>query len=400
MNAASERRNRLTARQFVVAFGVVSMLADMVYEGARSVSGPYLASFGASAMTVGLVTGFGEAVALMFRLISGPLADRTQRYWAVSITGYAITLIAVPALALASTLAQTSALIVGERFGKAVRTPARDTMLAAASQASFGRGLAFAVHEAMDQSGAFIGPLIVAGMIALSGYRAGFAMLSIPGVFALLMLIWLRSRAPVPAAYEVQQQGVKGSPEASTNTTTALSRTFWLYTAFTAIAMLGFSTFAVLAYHDQVAGVIQPALIPITYAAAMAAAALTALGSGWLYDRIGLRALIVALPLTALVPILVFTDVAPMVWIGTAVWGAAMGIHESTMRAAVADIVPTERRGAAYGLFTGAYGVAWLAGSTIIGALYGTSIAAVVVFVVATQLVALMILIALLRQDT
>ncbi len=202
MNAASERRNRLTARQFVLAFGVVSMLADMVYEGARSVTGPYLATFGASAMTVGLVTGLGEAVALVFRLASGPLSDRTQRYWMLSIAGYAITIIAVPVLALASTLAQASTLIVGERFGKAVRTPARDTMLAAASHASFGRGMAFAVHEAMDQSGAFIGPLLVAGMILLSGYRASFAVLAVPGILALLTLLWLRRRVPVPAEYD------------------------------------------------------------------------------------------------------------------------------------------------------------------------------------------------------
>ncbi|MES1956264.1 MFS transporter [Salinisphaera hydrothermalis] len=387
----------LTAKQFVLAFGVVSMLADLVYEGARSVTGPYLATFGASAMTVGLVTGLGEAVALVFRLISGPVSDRTGRYWTLSITGYAITIISVPLLALAGTLAQASTLIVGERFGKAVRTPARDTMLAAASTASFGRGLTFAVHEAMDQSGAFLGPLIVAGMIALSGYRAGFAVLAVPGVLALLTLAWLRRAVPRPTAYEPEQT-VADEPAEATGKIHNFSRTFWLYTAFTAMSMLGFSTFAVLAYHDQVAGVIAPAWIPVTYAVAMAAAALVALGSGWLYDRIGLRALMVALPLAVLVPILAFSDSVLAVWIGAAVWGAAMGIHESTLRAAVADLVPAARRGTAYGLFTAAYGVAWLAGSTAIGALYGLSQTGVIVFVAATQVVALILLGPLLRS--
>ncbi len=176
-----------------------------------------------------------------------------------------------------------------------------------------------------------------------------------------------------------------------------LSPTFWLYTAFTATAMLGFSTFAVLAYHDQVAGVIAPALIPVTYAVAMAAAALVALGSGWLYDRIGLRALVTALPLTALVPMFALTDSAIAVWVGAGLWGAAMGIHESILRAAVADLVPAARRGTAYGVFTAAYGMAWLAGSTIIGALYGVSWVAVIAFVVATQLVAFGLLVMLLR---
>ncbi|MGN8157993.1 MFS transporter [Salinisphaera sp. SWV1] len=396
MNAVSAQRNRLTARQFVIAFGLVSMLADMVYEGARSVTGPYLATFGASAMTVGLITGLGEAVALVLRLASGPLSDRTQRYWTLSIAGYAITLVAVPVLAITSTLAQAGALVVGERFGKAVRTPARDTMLAAASHASFGRGLAFAVHEAMDQSGAFVGPLLVAGMIVLSGYRAGFAVLAVPGVLALLTLIWLRRRVPTPVDYDAGH-AASATPAPAANAS-GLSRAFWLYTAFTAVAMLGFSTFAVLAYHDQVAGVIAPALIPVTYAVAMAAAALAALGSGWLYDRVGLRALMVALPLAGLVPMFAFTDSAPAIWIGAALWGAAMGIHESTLRAAVADLAPSARRGTAYGLFTAAYGIAWLGGSTIIGALYGLSWVAVIAFVVATQLAAFGLLLILLRE--
>lgn len=396
MNTASEYRNFLSARKFVLAFGLVSMLADLVYEGARSVIGPYLATFGASALTVGLITGVGEAVALVLRLASGPISDRTQRYWPLSIAGYTITLVAVPLLAIASTIAQAGALVVGERFGKAVRTPARDSMLAAASHASFGRGLAFAVHEAMDQSGAFIGPLLVAGMVVLSGYRAGFAVLAVPGVFALLTLIWLRRQVPTPADYDADQEPSTAA-ETATNVS-GLTPTFWLYTAFTAVAMLGFSTFAVLAYHDQVAGVIAPALIPVTYAAAMAADALTALASGWLYDRLGLRALIIALPLTALVPVLAFTQSVVAVWVGAALWGAVMGIHESTMRAAVADLAPAARRGAAYGMFTTAYGLAWLGGSTIIGALYSVSWVAVIAFVIATQVAAFGLLAPLLRQ--
>jgi len=396
MDTASAHRNGLTARQFVLAFGLVSMLADLVYEGGRSVTGPYLATFGASAMTVGLIAGLGEAVALVLRLASGPLSDRTQRYWPLAIAGYVITLVAVPVLAIASTLAQAGALVVGERFGKAVRTPARDTMLAAASHASFGRGLAFAVHEAMDQSGAFFGPLLVSGMIVLSGYRAGFAVLAVPGVLTLLTLIWLRRRVPTPADYAADY-AASAAPD-SPETSSGLSRAFWLYTAFTAVAMLGFSTFAVLAYHDQVAGVISPALIPVTYAVAMAADALTALASGWLYDRLGLRTMIITLPLTALVPTLAFTDSAAAVWVGAALWGAVMGIHESTMRAAVADLVPVARRGTAYGLFTTAYGLAWLGGSTIIGALYGVSWAAVIAFVVMTQGAAFSLLVMLLRQ--
>ena len=323
--------NRLTPILFVLAFGVVSMLADMVYEGARAIIGPYLATFGASAATVGFVTGFGEAVALIFRLATGRLSDRTRRYWTLSIAGYAITVIAVPLIGFSQAFWQAATLIVAERFGKAVRTPARDTMLAQAS-VDLGRGTGFAIHEALDQVGAVIGPLIVAGMIAWSGYRAGFAVLAIPGALTLLMLAWLRRAVPQPSAYESAHRGGSSGESAGL---AALPRRFWIYAAFTAISMLGFATFAVLAYHQEVGRVMAPALIPVTFAAAMAADALAALGSGRLYDRIGLRGLIVALPLTAIVPPLAFSDTPALVWIGAIVWGAVMGILESTLRASV-----------------------------------------------------------------
>jgi MFS family permease len=377
--------NRLTPVHFVLTFGVVSMLADMVYEGARAIIGPYLATFGASAAMVGFITGLGEAVAPVFRLASGRLSDRTHRYWALSIAGYAITVIAVPLIAISQAFWQAAGLIVAERFGKAVRTPARDTMLAQAT-AGLGRGMGFAIHEALDQVGAVIGPLIVAGMIAWSGYRAGFAVLAIPGALTLLTLAWLRRAVPRPSAYEPVRHD---EPTHEGAGFAALPRRFWLYVVFTALSMLGFATFAVLAYHQRVSRVIEPALIPVTFAAAMGADALAALGSGRLYDRVGLRGLIIALPLTAIVPALSFSEMPALVWIGAIVWGAVMGIHESTLRAAVADLVPAAFRGTGYGVFTAIYGLAWLAGSTIVGALYSYSLVAVTAFVVATQVAAL-----------
>ena len=185
----------------MLAFGAVSMLADMVYEGARAIVGPYLATLGASAALVGLVTGAGEAVALVLRLASGPLADKTRRYWSWSIAGYAITVAAVPLLAAPVNLAEACVLVIAERFGKAVRTPARDTMLSHAG-GRVRRGRAFALHEMLDQTGALLGPLIAALMIALGSFRAAFAVLLIPGVAALALLAWLRGAGPQPAEDE------------------------------------------------------------------------------------------------------------------------------------------------------------------------------------------------------
>ncbi len=402
--------NSYTPLRFVLAFGVVSMLADFVYEGGRSIVGPYLATLGASATVVGAVTGAGEAVASVLRLASGPLADRTRRYWPISIAGYVITAISVPVLAAAGTLWQASVAVVGERFGKAVRTPARDTMLSFAGT-GLGRGRAFAYHEVLDQSGALLGPLLVAVMVAVSGYRLGFAVLAAPAALALVALGVVHRAVPDPSAYERAKEAeveVPAStiPEGVSTHTTRLqtvrgfSRRFWLYTAFTACSVTGFATFGVLSYHLVVRHVVAPALIPVIYASAMGVDALAAIGSGFLYDRIGFGGLLVVPLLTAAVPFLSFSNDVVLVWVGALVWGAALGVHESTMRAAVADLVPGARRGTGYGLFTAVYGVTWLGGSTAIGALYSLSTTSIELFVGALEAVAVLVLVPLVRRKS
>ena len=380
--------------RFVLTFGLISALGDFVYEGARSITGPFLATLGASAALVGFITGAGEAVALVFRFWTGALSDRTGRHWTISIVGYAMTMISVPLMAFAWTLWPAAVLVISERFGKAVRTPARDTMLAQAST-DLGRGRTFAIHEALDQSGAFVGPLVVAAAIALGGgYRWGFGILAIPGIAAIVVLLLLRRAVPSPAHYE---HG--GRPPVRPKIEPAhLPARFWWYAGYTALNMTGFATFAVLAYHLQVRHVVAEAVIPIVYAVAMGLAAIGALASGWLYDRIGLRGLVAVPFTTAIVPFLSFSTTPALVWAGAAVWGVGLGMHESTMRAAVADLVPASRRGSGYGTFTAIYGLAWVAGGTAIGALYAHSVGSVETFVIITQVVALIAFLPVMRR--
>lgn len=387
------RPNQLSPLRFVLAFGVVSMLADFVYEGARSIVGPYLATLGASAVMVGLITGFGEAVALVARLYTGRVSDRTGRHWSLSVAGYTMTIVAVPLLAISHTLWQAAGLVIAERFGKAVRTPARDTMLAQAAT-KHGLGFTFALHEVLDQSGALLGPLLVAGMIALSGYRLAFGILAIPGALAMIAIFWLRAKVPNPSAYEpnARSDAVTAAPRAT------FSKRFWLYAMFTATSMLGFSTFGVLSYHLQVKHVVGAPFIPILYAVAMGAAAIASLASGRLYDRFGLRGLFAAPILTVFIPFASFSTVPWLIWIGSLLWGSVTGIHESTMRAAIADLVPKEHRGNGYGTFAAVYGLAWLGGSTMIGALYAQSNIRIDLYVVATQFISVLIFVVLLRS--
>ncbi|MFI6684173.1 MFS transporter [Streptomyces sp. NPDC050485] len=377
--------------RFVVWFGTVSLLADFVYEGARSITGPLLASLGASALVVGVVTGAGEAAALGLRLVSGPLADRSGRFWGWTIAGYALTVAAVPVLGLVGVLWAACVLVIAERVGKAVRSPAKDTLLSYATAAT-GRGRGFAVHEAMDQIGALIGPLTVAGVLALTGgdYAPALGVLAVPGVGVLALLVWLRRRVPDPGAYE--REAVAGPGSAPDG---RLPAAFWMYAAFIAATTAGFAGFGLLSFHLVERGMLAVAWVPVLYAGAMAVDALAALATGWAYDRIGPRVLAVLPLLAAAVPALAFTRTLVTAVCGSLVWGAAMGIQESTLRATVADLVPAGRRATAYGVFAGVIGAAGLAGGTLTGALYGYSIPVLVAVVAAIQACALALLAAL-----
>ncbi|MFF1881381.1 MFS transporter [Pseudarthrobacter sp. NPDC058196] len=393
----------MTAVRFIVAFGIVSALMDMVYEGARSVTGPYLGALGASALLVSVVTGAGEAVALVLRLLFGRLADRPALRWALALSGYALTALSVPLLGISNALWIACLLVLAERLGKAVRSPAKDTMLAEAGSA-LGQGKAFALHEALDQVGALLGPLLVGAALALTGsYGPGFLLLAVPGLAAMLVLFWLKKKVPDPAAYETvpgrppaepanPQAGAAPQVHAAPSGRVApMPRQYWLYAAFSSLTMFGYATFGLLSFHVVKSGLLPPALIPVLYAVAMGVDALAALASGWLYDRVGLKVLVVLPVLAAAVPWLGFSNNTVLAVAGVLVWGAAMGVQESTMRAGVAGLAPATRRGSAYGMFTACYGLAWLAGSFLIGLLYEQSIPVLAVTITVVQAVALVI---------
>jgi len=390
---------RLSAWRFVVGLGVVSLLADVVYEGARSVSGPLLESLGAGALVVGAVTGAGEAAALILRLFSGVMTDRTRRFWAWTIAGYVITIVAVPFMGLAGVLWVVCALIIVERVGKAVRGPAKTTLLSHATAVT-GRGRGFAVHEAMDQTGALLGPLVVGGMLVLTGddFGPALAVLAVPGVAVIGLLVWLRLRVPEPAAYEGD------GPEEPEPTTSrvrwygVVPRAFWVYAGFAATTTLGLTTFGLASFHMVDRGYVAVAAVPVVYAVAMAVDALAALATGWGYDRRGPQVLVVLPVLASVATALVFGGSTAAVVAGAVVWGAAIGIHESTMKAVVADLVPPKRRATAYGMFAAIVGGATALGGALLGFLYQVSTGWLVVVAVAIQVLAGAVLVVIVRK--
>jgi MFS family permease len=370
-----DARRRWSPWRAVVAFGLVSLAADMVYEGMRSVSGPFLASLGASALVVGLVTGAGEAAALVLRLVSGPLADRGGRHWELTIAGYALTAVCVPLLAVAPFvgglgLGLAAGLILLERTGKAVRSPSKSALLAGFT-VEVGRGRGFAVHKALDQVGAFAGPLLVAGVIALAGATwPAFVALAVPGLVAMALLLALRARVGAPRTAGRPGRATRGAPTELPGPAPRLPRRFYAFAASCACGSLGLMTFGVISFHLVDAGLLGTAAVPLVYAGAMAAEAVAALGTGFAYDRWGAPLLLVLPAAVAAVPALALADQLAVVLLGILVWGLVTGVQDSTVKALVADLVPAPRLATAYGVFAAFQGAAALGGGVLAGGLY------------------------------
>ncbi|MEN3026775.1 MAG: MFS transporter [Chlorobiota bacterium] len=381
------RRAATTAQEeawrFVLLLGLVSLCADATYEGARSIAGQYLSLLGASATTVGIVAGVGEFLGYGIRLFAGMVADWTGQYWGITLLGYAVNVFAVPALALAGRWEVAAALLLAERFGKAVRTPSRDALLSYAAPPT-GRGIAFGIHEALDQLGALLGPLLMAFVLQMgAGYRWGFAVLGLPAV--LTMVVLLAARRHAPELYREERERVSALEK--------LPRRFWLYVLFAAAAAVGFPHFALVAYHVEAQGLLAEPAIPLAFSVAMATDAAAALLAGSLYDRVKLRLLFLVPALTVCSVAAVVTSTPLGIWVGIGVWGIVLGIQESVMRAAVAEVAPSPRRASAYGVFNAAYGAAWMFGSGAMGWLYDRGgIDAIVPLVLAGQAAAVVFL--------
>jgi predicted MFS family arabinose efflux permease len=377
--------SRRSAIRFIVALGLISLLADVTYEGSRAINGPFLGMLGAGAAIIGIVSGAGELAGYALRLASGVAADRTRRYWTLTVAGYFMNLVAVPMMALADRWSIAAALIIVERAGKGLRTPARDVMLSQASRI-VGRGWGFGLHEFMDQTGAFTGPLLVAlAMKEWRHYPTAYALLAIPAALALVTLLGAMRLYPDPSRFEepiVPRAGTPGQ----------LPRAFWIYAAAAGLLAAGFVDFPLIAFHFQKTSLVPAPEIPVFYAGAMGMEAFAALLSGRLYDRVGTPALIGGVLLTAASGPLVFYGSFYAALAGMLLWGAGMGAQQSPLRAKIADLVAPEKRGAAYGIFNAVYGVSWFAGSAAIGILYARSLVSAVALAVLAQLAAVPLL--------
>lgn len=366
---------RRAAFRFIVCLGFVSLFADMTYEGAHSVIGPLLKDLGASATEVGIIAGFGEMVAASLRYFSGRLADRTRAYWTITTVGYFLNLVVVPGLAFAGNWQAAALLVIAERTGKSLRGPARDVLLSEATEV-VGHGSGFGIHAAMDQTGAVLGPLLVAGSVARTHhFGPAFLWLGIPAAGAFVALILARrvsphrGTPPPPAKHQV------------------LPKVFWFYVLAAGLLALGLVDFPLLAYHFQQSLMTRPEVIPVMYAAAMGINGLTALIFGRLFDKYGIQIIVLGILVSALTLPFGFLGGTIGIYISVACWATGLGAQDATLRSGIAQVVSMSKRGSAFGAFNAGYGILWFLGSVTMGILYDHSLIALVVFGVTAQLV-------------
>jgi MFS family permease len=373
-------RDRRIAIRFIFLIGVLSLFADFTYEGSRSIVGPYLATLQASGTIVGIISGVGELLGYGLRPFTGRLAEVTGRFWPITIFGYVVQMASVPALALAGSWPTAAALIVLERIGKAIRNPPRDAMLSNAARHVGGYGWAFGLHEAFDQFGALIGPLVVSALLASNrSYREAFAVLLVPAAINLSLVVLARLLYPKPEDMERRQHGTARSD---------LPYIFWSYLLGAILIAAGFADYPLIAYHFSRAETVPGSWIAIFYSVAMAVSGAGSLAFGRLFDRYGLIALIILSLVSVLFAPLVFLGGFWLALLGAAIWGLGMGVHESIIPAAVSTMVSPRRRASAFGVFAACYGTFWFFGSVAIGILYDISLPAVVAFCMVTQLTA------------
>jgi MFS family permease len=363
---------------FLVLIGIIAMLSDFTHEGARSIYGPYLALLGASALVVSFVSGLGEFIGQALRIVTGIIADRTKKYWTMMILGYSINLLVIPLLMFVTQEVWVIAiiLILLERVGKGIRAPAKSALTSFTTQ-DIGVGKAFALQEAMDQLGAFLGPLFVFTVLGLNsgsdlkGYQLAFGLLGIFAILTIVIIIVAKFKYPNPDQMEVKKvsKGFKSNPY------------FYLYLVAVMFIAIGFIDYPILAFHLSQTSLIRPIYIPLLYALAMGIDAIAAVFFGYYFDKKGIISLMISVIFGSLIaPVFFLIDGVYGILFGIVLWGIAMGAQESVLKAVIASLVSKDKRATAYGIFYTVFGLAWFLGSLMIGYLYDVNLLLLVIF--------------------
>jgi MFS family permease len=381
--AEDARAPHATARPLprnVKVLAFVSFLTDVSSELVYPLLPIFLSTvLGVSAAGLGVIEGFAESASSLLRLPAGWWSDRTRRRKPLVVMGYTLAALARPLVGLAQGMGHVLAIRVTDRFGKGIRTAPRDALIAD-SVPPEQRGYAYGVHRASDNLGAVFGPLIAWAALTYqwAEIRTLFFWTAVPGLLSVLLLALLVRESPAEGTGErvvsvaLPKEGEE--PEAAPVVAPAvpgdvpLGSAFWRMLAVIFLFTLSLSTDAFLLLRASQLGV-PAAMIPILWAALHVVKSSSSVISGGLSDRIGRRPLILGgWGVYALVYLgFAVASAAWHAWALFMVYGLYFGMSEGAEKAMVADFAPASRRGAAFGWFNAAVGIAALPASVIFG---------------------------------
>ncbi|MEM4360859.1 MAG: MFS transporter [Candidatus Anstonellaceae archaeon] len=393
-----ENSNKKDLFAILILFGIISLFGDIIYESSRGVIGPYLSVLGANAYIIGIVVGVAEVVGYLIRIIVGYFSDKTKAYWFFVILGYSL-LFTVPILGIIDFWPLATIFLVLERIGKGLRSPARDTIVSYPAK-KVGVGFGFGLLEFLDQIGGIIGPLIFSFLFftatnevkELAAYQNAYNFLWIFFIALEIILFYTffkySKKIKLPKEQEKQIIPKQNFP-----------KIYWIYALFTFFTTIGFINFAIIGYHLKINQIVSDKFIPLLYAIAMGADAIFAILIGRIYDKIkketknkyaGLNILLILPPMAVFILLTIFSTNFVFIFLAIVLWGVVMACHETIMKAAITDLIPSIKLGFGYGIFNAVYGLSIFFGSIVSGYLYEISKTLLVVLLTMTETFALL----------
>jgi MFS family permease len=378
---AGETVGRARIGRNVVVLGGVSLLTDVSTEMAYPLLPIFLTVvLHSSATALGAIEGLAESVAALLKLASGWISDRAPGRKPLVVAGYGLASAVKPLLGLAQSVGQVAAIRVADRVGKGIRSSPRDALIADSVAPSL-RGKAFGFHRAMDNLGAVIGPLVAFAILRHgpgASLRQVFLWSAVPAALSVALLVaGVRevrgaggATRPGPAAAEAAAAARDSAPDSAPGQRQAppLGGRFWGLFAILAVFTLGNSSDTFLLLRATQVGV-AAVLVPVLWALLNLVKAIFNVPGGALSDRFGRRPLLAAgwLIYGCVYLGFGFATAAWQMWALFAAYGLYFGATEGVQSALVADAVPAERRGTAYGFYNLAIGIAALPASLIFG---------------------------------
>ncbi len=347
----------------VYALGAVSFFTDVSSEMIYPLLPVFLSTvLGANAGFIGAIEGAAESTAALLKLASGWWSDRVSRRKPMVVAGYALASLVRPLIAVAQSATQVLLIRVSDRVGKGIRSSPRDALIADSVHPSM-RGKAFGIRSAADNAGALLGPLIAFALLRYFHLtlRTVFWLSAIPAAIAVIVA--------VVGIREVERRSVATGKKA--RLAGGMGGRFWAFLTVIFIFTLGNSTDAFLLLRAKELGV-PVALAPIIWALLNGVKSLSNVPGGVLSDRLGRRPILVAGWVVYAAVYFLFSHAthAWQAWALFAGYGIFFGLTEGTELAIVADVVPQEQRGAAYGWYYLAIGIGALPASLIFGVLW------------------------------